>query len=782
MRYLDPEKEGIWRGGKYVGKDAPFRRVTVQHPRMRIETVDLWSTFRRVDPPLMPSDPDTPPSFNPYPGGIDPNHGESITNVYADYLFTSQSPPKELPNVKSISWSRSTDQDVAECTIEFWNTSPMPLGVKPANGDLDRPGFYTAGRGQAQFSSRWGHQPNQWTKMLMPDNILRTYEGYGTDTELGQYIGEEGYVPPERDSKLDLSGIWMIDEVKLSSSGLLVCTCRDLGRLLMDQMGYLPVIPEDFYPVSFRDWSDKITVVDQRTVITDTNNVEELPVKIIGSGNDKWPESAYSGARVYGHTHTDANDGTIRTYWLSVGNERPSFRSSYEYIDISVPKATVTQIVFRTVHDGYNAYVSLKDKNGDWIDGETIGYHQDGRGRYEEGVPYVASRGGLQGEGEHTINLGPYKEITMIRFWLGNLPEFSGLPGGAFPYRAGISEIKVLGPVHRHTEQVVTDTRQESLKPGPAGANPGYVRDYTDIIKLFCAWAGFYWPTDGYLLHSDGEEVPCAPLKPDSAALGWGVEGRVWGDFEQTGVAPIVPIEASNFDKKALMDGVSYVRDIIGFFFGIDETGAVQWRMANVWALGNWQNGNAPNPGRTSKMLTIDERQVLTGLEASINSRSIREGVFVSNTVGGKDFSAMAPGYNPNPTGLRRIAGWTDQNFASRDEALLMADLITVRQLFAYRSDTVQIPGFLGIQIDDQVRIFERVTSEGFVHYVKGIASTNDAETGQWMYTLQTHWLGDDPNGHWIVDRRQLNQVTIDYIEKLMLGEPQWVRGHTGGL
>lgn len=767
MRYTPPGMENIWRSGNYTGDNATMRRVTIQHPTMRLDSYELQSTFRRVI-----LDPLNIPSFNPYPSGLDPTKGEAITNTYADYLFSSGEPPKELPNVKSISWTRSTDQDIAQCTIELYNTAPLPLGEKPLYSDLDQPGFYTAGRGKAAFSSRWGHVENEWTGLIVPDNIIRTYEGYGTDTTLGEYIGGEGYVCPEDDSRLLLTGIWMIDDVKLTASGLITVTARDLGRLLLDHLSFLPVVPEDFYPLSFQDWSDKVIVQSQRNVIVDTNNVEDLGFRIVGSGNDKWPESAYAGAKVYGHTHTDAGDSNPGSFYLSVGNASPSYRSAYEYIDIALDNATVTEVILHTVGAGYNAYVSVLTGGG-WVPGPIMGYHRDGRGRYDEGVPYVAAVGGLGSEGPHTLSFGPIAGVTMIRLWVGNLPRL-GIGSGAFPYRAGIREVKIRGPVHRHTETLVTDVSEQSLKPGPAGANPGRLQDYTDIIKLLCAWAGLYWPMDGYMLHSDGNMVPVQPKQPDEKVLGEGVRGRVWGDFQVTGVAPVIPIEASNFDKKTLMDGVSYIRDIIGFLFFIDETGAVQWRLQNVWTIGSWVTGNSPQPGRTSKLLTIDERQVLMGLEASLNSQSVREGIFVANTTGA--YAALAAGYNPNDTGLRRVGGWTDQNFSSIEEAKVMADLIAVRALFQYRRDTVQIPAFPGIQIDDQVRIFERVTSEGFVHYVLGISSTNDAETGQWTYDLQTHWLGDNPNSKWIFDKTQLSPATISYIDQLINGSPEWVR------
>lgn len=96
-----------------------------------------------------------------------------------------------------------------------------------------------------------------------------------------------------------------------------------------------------------------------------------------------------------------------------------------------------------------------------------------------------------------------------------------------------------------------------------------------------------------------------------------------------------------------------------------------------------------------------------------------------------------------------------------------MADLIAVRQHYKYRTDSIQIAANPAIQIDDQVQPFERVTSEGFIHYVKGIQSEFDAASGRWVMTLQTHWLGDDPYHNWAVRRNTLNGSTADFIDRV---------------
>jgi len=752
---LPASHEAIWRSGNYVGDDRrAMARVTVQHPQMRLQTYAMQSTFRKV--PAATSDMN---SFNPYPSGIDPAHGQPVTNTYADYLWTSPKPPLELPNVKNVSWTRTTDIDSAGCTIEFWNTSPLPLGQAPENKDLDRPGFYTAGRGQATFSSRWKHEANQWSNMLMPDNILRVYEGYGFDAGL----------PPEEDPHLALSGVWMIDEVKLSAAGVLVCTCRDMGRLLIDHMNFLPVVPDDFYPTTFQNWDQKVTVQSQRRI----SSTQRINVTPDSSGNEHWPEWAYSGAKVYGHTLQNAFDNNPGTYWLSVGNDTPAYRSSYEYLDFNANGATVSEVRFTTVGAGYNVYLSVM-VGGSWLPGPVVNYHEDGRGHYHaEVTPYILSEGGLAGEGEHVLRFAPIAGVTRIRLWLNNLQDF-GL-GSRFHYRAGVREIGAWGPV----DSVVVDSNEVALTPGPTGSNPGRCQDFTDIVKLFCGWAGLFWPSDAYQYHVGSTvKFPLRPLVPDSGVLGAPVQGRIWGDFQITGASPPAEIIASVFDKKTLADGINYIAEVVGFMFFIDSTGAVQWRMPNVWSLGNWIGGVAPRPGRTNKILVLDERQVITGLDASIQSRNVREGVFVANAVG--KYAAIVGGFNPNDTGLRRMCGWTDENFKTIDEARVMADLIAVKQLFKYRQDRVVIPGFLGIEIDDQVRIFERVTSEGFIHYVQGVSSANDLVSGKWTMTLQTHWLGDDPNGAWVIDKQMLHANTIAYVDSLVAGS-EWSRAGLGG-
>ena len=298
-----------------------------------------------------------------------------------------------------------------------------------------------------------------------------------------------------------------------------------------------------------------------------------------------------------------------------------------------------------------------------------------------------------------------------------------------------------------------------------AGAKPGTYEDYTDIVKLLCAWGGLYWPKDAALKYSDGSTVPLRPQKTD-AVLGYSPQvGRVWGDFESSGTKGPTPLDFSIWDKKTLMDGITYVREILGFLFHVDETGGAIWRQPNIFAVGNNVASFSENPRRTSYVYEIDEMRTLLDLKTALTSRNVRERIFIANVTATQ--AGMASGFNPNETGLRRVAGWTDQHFQSQEECQVMADMIALRQLFRYRSSQVTIPALPAIQIDDQVRIWEEVTSEGYLHYVRGVSSTNDLEGGSWTYDLTTHWLGEDPFESWVFDSSTFAEETQAYMEAL---------------
>jgi hypothetical protein len=107
---------------------------------------------------------------------------------------------------------------------------------------------------------------------------------------------------------------------------------------------------------------------------------------------------------------------------------------------------------------------------------------------------------------------------------------------------------------------------------------------------------------------------------------------------------------------------------------------------------------------------------------------------------------AVAAGYDPFPSGLRRIAGWTDANFETFQEVETMASLIAVRQALRYRSVDLTISGYPALQIDDQIIIQERVTGTNHLFSIQSINKDWSSESGEYTYTLSCAWLGEPNN------------------------------------
>lgn len=663
---------------------------------------------------------------------------------YASALFGQTDQPVELPNVQSIRWSRSVDTDAATCTLKLLNSEVVPLGELVTGADevgFDRPGYFTYNRGaSSDGQALWGYETNGWLDLIVPDRVIRTYEGYGVN-----------YAQvPEDDTHMHLSGVWLIDDVVFSTDGTISIECRDMARLLIDQICYPPVVPWAEYPLYFSRYHE----VDNPDIIS-TNTAQnwirpayqtDSNIPYVGRGiKDGNIDYVDANGAVLGHHGSHAFDADDGTWWISVGNY-PSWSSAFEYVQGGLGGQTISGVRVRTWGGPYTCYVSLY-ANGAWQGASTIPY----RSRMVDtnaDIRFVTAFTAAAGDWTYW-GFPPIAGVTAVRLTFTNLFD-SGI--GTYRWRAGVHAVDVLATSSYTT---VTDggTHWE-----------GNYTDYTDVVKQLLAYGGFYWPasstgqhfmteTDGDLAYLTAAGDPCLP------------EGRIWGDFEQTGTNGYVDLTAEIFDKKPLMDGISYVRDIIGFVFFIDESGGAVWRNPNIWSVGNWvwAADGGPHTGRTSTLVVIDEKETLTQMSAKISSRSMREKVFVANTSG--KIGAVAAGFVPHPSGLRRVGGWTDQNFETTEECQVMADLITLRQAFNFRTNQITIPGYPAIQVDDQVRIRERITGETYIHYVREITSEWSASTGEWTYSLVTNWLGETPFTRWAFDPAQLSAETRAYLE-----------------
>ena len=754
MRKL-PVMEGIWRSGDMTGPRRPMIRATVQTPAMAERVYALMSTFNDFSPSLACPDVKLDPA-NP----IDPLHGRKVCNIYADFLFSAKVAPRELPNIKALTWSRSLDTDAATMTLILYNTIPRTFTeTAPKGCDLDHPGAYTYNYGSEALASRWGHVKNVWSGLLMPDNVIRTYEGYGFDPS----------VPPESDANLAQTGTWLIDTVKLTALGMLEVSGRDMARLLLDHQSAVPVVPFDFTPLAFQSWWDDKGVLLHVTLTQHVGlgvlepGAGRLPATVsdhsvrywaVGTDGDGGPGSIAHPDDFFGHHPGDVLDDDPGTYWLSVGNGSPRARYAYEWVELAIGGTRVDKVVFRTVKTGYTAYVSVK-VGGIWRGAKRIDYHEDSIGRNGSNIAYVASTV-VRTEGDTTVSFTPIPGATHVRLTLGNLQNFR-TPAGSYHYRGAIRTLRAYSQASPSKGADIQ--REVDMRVGPAGSNPGRYSDFTDIVKLACAWAGLYWPSGAKVFRSDGTSYLRTFTKSDPV-LG-AVNGRVWGDFENTGTYGPQPIPTSAMAAKTLMDVIGYIREMIGFIFFVDETGAAQWRLPNIYKVGSLISDASEDVGYVPNgVRKLDERQVLLSLEATLDSHSLRELILI-NSPGVEGY--VAPGYNPNPVGLRRVLNYTDGKYlTTKEEIARCASLIAVRQMFTYRTDNIVIAGFPGIQIDDQIRVMERMTSEGNIHYVNGVASDHDLEAGTWTYTLQTHWLGEKPEDKWFAPIKTWPSAIVD--------------------
>lgn len=693
MRIVPASITQAWNDGDFLGPRRPVARVTIQHLKMNLTKVDS-------------------------------------SRLFASAIFGQASVPRELLNLKSVRWSRSVGSDVATCTIVLANTTNPRLDgdLEPA-GDFGRPGYYTYNRGE-DTGNRWGHTPNRWQGWLVPDRLIRTYEGYGWNRD----------VSPEKDTHLVQTGTWLVDDVEYTHNGLITLSCRDVGRLLLDHIIFPPVVPLGNYPLYFQT-REQIDAPD-KTVTTGgsfrPSYQSDSNVPYVGSNGS-----------VYGHRPTQAFDSSNRTYWLSIGNEAPREGYSFEHIQGGCAGRSVHAVTYRVYGGPYKVYCSVKVA-GKWLGNTQIPYDPNNPASAPNGsdIRFVASQSvGYEGTGTFRFKT-PYANVESVRLSFTSLYN-SGL--GRFRYRAGVRSFSC-------------STQVASVADG-GKVWIGNYSDYGEIVKLLLAYGGFYWPksSQAYLTLADGSRTTVTPANHDPYLR----RGRVWGDILMAGTAGLVGVDLDIpiWDKKPLMDGIAYVRDLLGFIFFIDETGAAVFRLPNVYTVGNVIGNNAATTrSRVSDVVVIDEEKTLLSLRAKLSSRNIRDHVFVADAAG--TYGATAAGFNPivpNP-GLRRVGGWTDQNFKNTTEAQRMADLITVRQMFEYRTDTITITANPAIQIDDQVRVLERVAAEGFLHYVKGISSSNDLDTGQWTYDLDLHWLGKTPGQQWAFDRSKLAAATKTFL------------------
>lgn len=250
----------------------------------------------------------------------------------------------------------------------------------------------------------------------------------------------------------------------------------------------------------------------------------------------------------------------------------------------------------------------------------------------------------------------------------------------------------------------------------------GNYTDYADIVKDVLLWSGF---------------------------LLYGTQ-FVHGNIETTGAWSDEDLTEDIFDKKSIMDIITMIKEIIGWHFWIDDEGGVRFEAPNWLGPGNvFENGT-----RTSFVPTIDELSHLTSYSAQLDDSQIRSEVVIANsapTNGNANtiVSTVTPPGAFSLRGMQKPALWFNEVFLKASEQQIMAELISMHIFFSMRQGSVQCTGNPAIQLNDQVRIYERVTADTYVHYVRAISTSHDFDSGVYKMTLGTNWLGD--GGVWAI-------------------------------
>lgn len=663
------------------------------------------------------------------------------TGHFSSLLFGQNQAVREIPNIQSCDWTRGVNQDVAECTLTLLNAEIVPLGQSAGAGyeqEFERPGYLTYNRGLD--SNPWGYDDNGWRGILVPDRMVRTYEGYGCDPT----------VVPGLDPHLEQSGVWLIDDVTYTDAGTIEVHMRDVGRYLMEMISFPGNIPGPAYPMRWekRHTESKSVRVPSGGSWKDVSGTTSSSNKFyVGKNIPTSDGSQYVDSSGVWQGHRSrfplADDATA---WFSTGQQWPDGGTRVWWqVEMDSPKNIAAVRVKVPKYLQY-VYVSVATADG-WVGKRKIAYDHTATGDVDlqAGIPYVAQAACILDEYTEIVLPKTYKAITKIRITIRRLGNYR--IDSLHPWRGVLERFQVYSG----------SASDLAIKKGTTHVTKGNMDDYADAARWILAWAGFYWPAQasGRDYMKFGNDVSETYYFHDTATDPELPVGSVWADIMPTGTTPTVPLTEDQFDKQPLMDCLRSIADMLGYGMWVDETGAFIFRMLNIWKQGNFLTPNHLDPTggktRTTDYVTISDENNLLSYSTTLSSANNRERIFVSSVTGKP--GTIVDGYKPFPQGFNRIAGYTDLEFGTAEDCEVMADMIVSQQVFAYKSGSVTIPGYPAIQVDDQVKILERVTNETYYHYVESISSSLDMRTGTWTYTLGTHWLGNgDATDGWVVD------------------------------
>jgi len=301
----------------------------------------------------------------------------------------------------------------------------------------------------------------------------------------------------------------------------------------------------------------------------------------------------------------------------------------------------------------------------------------------------------------------------------------------------------------------------------------GNYQDYSDIVKEMLLWAGW--------------------LFYDPAEAG---EAPVYGSIESTGIPSSARLPADKFDKRTIVDVMNELKQITGYSWWVAAAGDVHYESPNWWSKGNYDTSGggfagsriwtdditgdqvAPDTGGASVYVpVVTEKNSILNYQASLDGNALRSEILIGNesydyrdptgtgVVRHYPSSAYDPikGSTPSLRNIPKPAMWINKDFTNEEEMELMAELVNLQIWFSQRAGSMQIFAYPGLEINDQIIIQERTTSETFLHYIRGIRSNNDLDSGEYTMDVTTNWLGDEDD--WVITADPISNPGFSHIK-----------------
>jgi lysophospholipase L1-like esterase len=541
----------------------------------------------------------------------DPVYGNSFKGpfrYYTTYDAGSVTPnvdEYEVPSIKSISWNRSTSQDLASCTITLYNTW-HDLNAEEAElaGQLGKKGYFWPKRGQGDSGLTWNQtagkgaykkdgtwDPNfSWENVLVEDVILRTYEGYGGNPTSGNYISIDDNLDNEN---VFITGVWIVNQVTAGSDGMMTLECTDIGRILLDQIVFPPAIPPAVYPLEYyppgkspfdSPWGPKLKnteLVNTAGEVVSTSSADRGEVWIRDFNSSADGDSTVNTL----YPADAAIDGDWDTYTLSEAYDTlDGGRPYWEFLPGSDPAmgSGINSIKLKTWAGGYTVYVSIAE-DPDPDNPSSASVWKGNQSIPDGGIPYVKKvtiplylPDGM--ESPMNIDLADVEDpddpfsrsyqntyyAHKVRLTFENL-YFSHVPDGSARYRAGIRDLVFF----RDGAEFNNYTPQDGLTPWTFAIEQHPTRGYWVVdtvgrVHGFGDASDFDWnrfgdvPINGYGVNNRAVGIAAHPSGEGYWVVDW--MGHVWaygaathyGDFA-------IPDPYTTFgqDAKAQVRGIA---------------------------------------------------------------------------------------------------------------------------------------------------------------------------------------------------------------------------------